>query len=367
MSDGAAATGAPRGIRLVRVQVPLVRAHRAAHGREELRDVVLVEWTRTDGVAGWGECPTLSRPGYATETTAEAWTRLCDHLAPAALAGAAPASDGTGGAAAAALADAALDARLRAEGRSLRDHLGGTRTRLARCVVLADLEARPAAVAARALDAVERGAVLVKVKVAPGSEAQVAAVADAVGARRTAADANGSFADAGALAALDELGLRYVEQPLPAASTWQRLAEVRADLRTPVALDESLTSLDSVRQAVDARALDVASIKPARLGGVDTAAAATRIAAAAGVDAFVGGMLELGVGRAAAAAVASLEGCTLPTDLGPSEQYVSRDITEPILCDEHGTLLVPDGAGIGRTPVESRLEEVAVDEVVLHP
>ena len=57
MTAGSVRVSAPRSIRLVRVQVPLVRAHRAAHGHEELRDVVLVEWTRADGVSGWGECP----------------------------------------------------------------------------------------------------------------------------------------------------------------------------------------------------------------------------------------------------------------------------------------------------------------------
>jgi len=353
---------APRAIRLVRVQLPLLRAHRAAHGGEERRDLVLVEWRSAGDVSGWGECPTLSQPGYATETTDEAWAALRDRLAPAALEGA-PATGA--GAAAAALADAALDARLRAAGRSLREHLGGARTRLARCVVLADLQAPPATLAARAVEAIEGGARMVKVKVAPGTEVQVRTVVDAVGAARVAADANGSFADPGELRALDELGLRYLEQPVPASWAWDRIAEARAALRTPVALDESLTSLGAVRSALAEGALDVASIKPARLGGVEAAAEAARTAAASDVDAFVGGMLELGVGRAAAAAVASLEGCTLPTDLGPSEQYVARDLTDPVRCDPGGLLLVPDGPGIGRTPDPDHLAAATVDEVLL--
>lgn len=367
MTAGSARVSAPRSIRLVRVQVPLVRPHRAAHGHEELRDVVLVEWTRADGVSGWGECPTLSLPGYATETTDEAWIRLRDRLAPRALGGEPPDEPhGERGAAAAALADAALDARLRAEGRSLRSHLGGTRTRLSRCVVLADLDATPAALAGRALQAVQGGAQLVKVKVAPGSQAQVAAVVRAVGAGRVAVDANGSFADPAELEPLDDLDLRYLEQPLPPAWDWERLAAARAALRTPVALDESLTSVEAVRSALAAGALDVASIKPARLGGVEAAAQAAQAAAAGAVDVFVGGMLELGVGRATAAAVASLEACTLPTDLGPSEQYVRAEVTDPVRCDPDGLLVVPDGPGAGRAPHPARLAEVTVDEVLLH-
>jgi O-succinylbenzoate synthase len=88
-------------------------------------------------------------------------------------------------------------------------------------------------------------------------------------------------------------------------------------------------------------------------------------AAEGGVEAFVGGMFELGIGRAAAAAVATLPGCTVPTDLGPSRRYVERDVCEPVVTDGTGLLVVPEGAGIGRVPDAARLAEVTVDQVVL--
>ena len=80
-------TGPPRRLRMVRVRVPLLRAHRSAHGEERVRDVVLVEWTRPDGVVGWGECPTLGDEGYVTGSTERAWRVLVTELAPAALGG----------------------------------------------------------------------------------------------------------------------------------------------------------------------------------------------------------------------------------------------------------------------------------------
>ena len=79
-----------------------------------------------------------------------------------------------------------------------------------------------------------------------------------------------------------------------------------------------------------------------------------------GVPAWVGGMLELGVGRAAALAVAALPGCVLPTDLGPSSRYVEHDVVEPFELTGEGMLAVPTGPGIGRVPDEERLDEVAV-------
>lgn len=362
----------PASLRLVRVSVPLRHAHVAAHGAESIRDVVLIAWSSSSGETGWGECPTLSGPGYAVGTTDEAWRLLVGHLAPAVLAGAglavAAPHEGSGAwrAAAGALADARLDATLRADGRSLRTHLGAARTRVPRCVVLAGLGDTPSQLARRASEAVVGGASLVKVKIAPGHDVEVlAAIGDAIGASRTAADANGSYSDPGALAEVDSLGLRYLEQPFDPALPWAEAAAWHRSLATAVALDEPLRSIDDVEAALRAGAADVVSVKPARIGGVEAAATAVALARAAGVDAFVGGMLELGIGRATAAALAGLEGCTLPTDLGPSRQYVDRDICEPIETDEEGALVLPDGPGIGRVPDESVLGPCVTAEVVL--
>ena len=367
LSDSAdrAASDAPVAIRLVRVEVPLVVAHRSSHGTARVRDVVLVEWQRSDGTSGWGECPTVDQPGYSTESTDAAWRGLRDDLVPAALAGRTPRWGGLV-AAAGSLADARLDAALRADGRSLVAELGADDRRLERCVVIADLGAAPDELARRAVDAVAGGAVLVKLKIAPGADVEpLRSVIAAVGADRVAADANGAYRSIEELGAVDDLGLVYLEQPVAAGATWDELATLTRALRTPVALDESLTSPDAVRDALNAGAADVVSVKPARLGGVRAAALAVELAAAAGVDAFVGGMLELGVGRATSAAVAALPGCTLPTDLGPSDRYVDADVTEPVVVDTDGRLVVPTGPGCGRTPLADVLSRCTVDEVLL--
>jgi len=365
-------TSPPAAIRLVRVRVPLLGAHTAAHGLESVRDVVLIGWTRADGVHGWGECPTLSTAGYATETTEQAWAGLVDRLAPAVLAGRGVIAAGLV-AATSALRDAELDADLRSVGRSLVDELGGPADPLERCVVLADLGASPSSLATRAQAAMEAGASMVKVKIAPGHDVDVLrAVAEAIGSTVVAADANGSYsldgAGPGALAALDELGLVYLEQPVPAGETWDALAQLCVAMTTPIALDESLVSLDAVRSAVLAGAADIVSVKPARLGGVRAGAAAIEMARERGVPVFVGGMLELGIGRATATALASFATAgagSLPTDLGPSGAYVDTDVCEPVVVDPDGRLVVPHGPGIGREPDESVLSKYLVEDVTL--
>ena len=81
----------------------------------------------------------------------------------------------------------------------------------------------------------------------------------------------------------------------------------------------------------------------------------------------VGGLLETGIGRAAALAVAALPGFAWPADLSASDRYWREDITEPFELDADGCLVVPDGPGLGVT-VRLELVDAATvwrDRVVL--
>ena len=376
--------GAPAEIRFLRVNLPLLHQHSAAHGTEQNRDVILVSWQLSDGTVGWGECPTLSSDGYVTESTQRAWVGLTTQLGPVVLrSGLATATSSAVSvgliASAAALADASLDARLRSEGRSLLEELlslSGSPTTgersiakqaLSRCAVIADLGVSPRKLAELASEAAEGGASMVKIKIAPGHDVEeLLAVRAAIGDLPLAADANGSYAGLSEIQAVDALGLDFLEQPFPAGLPWEELARLRSLMRTPLALDESLSSIEAVKSAVLAEAVDVVSVKPARLGGMRAAALAVETASSAGLGVFVGGMLELGIGRAGAAVVAALPGCNLPTDLGPSQQYVETDICDPINVNPAGELILPTGPGIGRVPREEQLQQFCVDEVLLN-
>ncbi|MEX0767596.1 MAG: hypothetical protein WD029_03900, partial [Microthrixaceae bacterium] len=196
----------PAALRLLRVKLPLNNEHRTAHGVEQIRDVILVSWQQQDGSVGWGECPTLSSAGYATETTSIAWKGMTTQLAPAAMMGRSLQADGLT-AATAALMDAALDAHLVSQGRSLSDELTGaaqataantelpsTHT-LQRCSVIAELGASPQRLAELAETAVTSGAAMVKLKIAPGHDvAELRVVQEVINDLPLAADANGSYA-----------------------------------------------------------------------------------------------------------------------------------------------------------------------------
>lgn len=357
-------------VELRRVRLPLVQPFVTAHGIEHEREVVLVRVESEDGSLGWGECPTLTHPTYTAEYTAGAWAILRDELAPAQLAGRRghllghPMAKG-------ALSDAYLDLLDRVRAR--RPAAGSERvptveTVLSRAVVgsgrsIDELLARVAA----DLDAGHRS---VKLKIdGQGFDDQelLPAVRSAWPELDLAVDANGSYAGENErVPALDRFELAYIEQPLPADDLVPTAAIARS-MHTPIALDESITSLGTLESAAALGALRVVNVKPARVGGRAPAGSIVRLARELGLDAFVGGMLETGIGRAAAlaVAVAAEPGCGLPTDLGPSSRYFAEDITDPFELNPDGALTVPDGPGIGVVPDPDRLEAATVERIVL--
>jgi O-succinylbenzoate synthase len=350
--------------RVVRCRLPLVRPFRTAHGTEGLREVVLLHVT-TDAGEGWGECSALSTPGYGEEHAAGSYALLRDRLVPRLLHGGGPDLSGAPPMARAAVEAALLDAALRGAGTSLARHLGATRERVPAGAVIGlhdDVDGLLAAVAA-ALDAGYRH---VKLKVAPGDDAEALRRArEAFPALDLQADANGSYTldDLPALLALDDLGLVCLEQPL-ARDDLAGHATLAARLSTPICLDESIGSAQDARRAIAMGACAVVSVKAARVGGLGEAVRVHDACAEAGVDAFVGGMLETGVGRAAAVALAALPGFTLAGDLGASDRYYARDLTEPFVLDD-GALRVPDGPGLGVTVDEDALASCTVESAHL--
>lgn len=369
--------GAPTALRLLRVAVPLRTPHVWAGGSTAVRDVVLVAWTRPDGTVGWGECPTLE--GYATGGTDAAWSAAVA-LAPRLRRGEVrlgpagewhdPAGAVVPVAVRGAVADAALDAALRAEGRTLVAHLGGPGGPVERGAVVARPGASVDELVRAAVDAVASGATLVKLKVGPSTRPEdVAAVRDAVAPVPVAADANGTL-DMTTAQALDGLGLAYLEDPVPVTGgDWTGLAATVARFATPVAVDEPVTSssdVDRLLGEVDGAAGLVVSVKPCRLGGLWAAADVARRVVAGGGRCVVGGMVELGVHRAGAVALASAVGAlpgTFPTDLGPSSRYVAVDVAGPVVTDVDGRLVVPAGPGTGVVPDPDVLAAVTLDEV----
>ena len=64
------------------LNLPMSRPHKAAHGSEETRSLVVISARSAEEVMGWGESPALSEPSYTAEYTSEVFRVLDDVIVP---------------------------------------------------------------------------------------------------------------------------------------------------------------------------------------------------------------------------------------------------------------------------------------------
>src|SRR5262249_23527243 len=129
---------------------------------------------------------------------------------------------------------------------------------------------------------------------------------------------------------LDDLNLAMIEQPL-AHDDLTDHAELQRAIRTPVCLDESITSLRKAEQALALKSCRYVNIKPGRVGGLTVAIKIHNACQAAGIPCWSGGMLESAVGWAQCVALAMLPNFAYPADIFPSSRFYHQDLADPPL------------------------------------
>src|SRR5438876_6638815 len=267
----------------------------------------------------------------------------------------------------AAVETAVLDAELRAHGESFASYLGAVRAEVDCGVSVGIMDSIP-----ELLDAVaaylDQGYRRIKLKIEPGWDVEpVRAVRERFGDILLQVDANTAYrlADARHLARLDPFDLLLIEQPLPEDEVVAH-AELSNLIRTPVCLDESITSARAAADAIALGACAIVNVKPGRVGGYLEARRVHDVCAAHSVPVWCGGMLETGIGRAGNVALAALPDFTLPGDTSASDRYYLEDVTEPFVM-RNGRLRVPEGPGLGVDPVLEILESVTTGLETLRP
>jgi O-succinylbenzoate synthase len=363
-------------VELRRIGLPLVSPFRTSFGTETHRDVLLVRAITPDG-DGWGECVAMSEPLYSSEYVDGAQAVIREHLLPRLFAldsVSATAVGETLGAvkghpmAKAAVETAVLDAELRSTGVRLADHLGAVRDAVDAGVSVGIMDAIPTL-----LDAVAgylaEGYRRIKLKIEPGWDvAPVRAVRERFGDDLLLqVDANTAYtlADARHLAQMDAFDLLLIEQPLDEDDIVGH-AKLARLIRTPVCLDESITSARVCAAAIELEACAVVNIKPGRVGGYLEARRIHDLCAAHGIPVWCGGMLETGIGRAANVALAALPNFTLPGDTSASSRYFATDVTPPFVLED-GRLRVPTAPGIGVDPIPDVLEALTTSTETIRP
>ena len=336
-----------KGVRrsLLRLSIPLAHPFVTSSGVVTSRELLLLRLEASDGTVGHGEAaPFEPYDGVPLERAIAALTGAGGRRPPQARA---------------AEEVARLDLRARQDGRPVAEPV---RDSLPVNLTLAS--GPPEEAAARAREGLRSGYACFKLKVGlPDDSERVAAVREAIGpwpALRV--DANGAWSvdeAVRAIRAIEEHDLEFVEQP---CRSLRELAAVRERVSTPIAADESVSTLRELRRALELEACDVLNVKLAGCGGVEPARELLRESRAAGLDAFMSSTLDGPWGIAAALQVAASEelslACGLAT-LGMFDAEVARALPSP----RRGTLKVPGGPGLGLEIDDAALAEVTVERI----
>ena len=362
-------------VELRTVRLPFRSPFKTSFGVETEKVAVIVT-VRSDGVEGYGEGVMDPLPAYREESIVGALHLLREALVPWLLAHGCghPAEliDCWAGwrgnpMAKTALELAVWDCFARQQDVPLRTLLGGSATQVD---VGASLGMNPIDVTLAAVGQhVDQGYKRVKLKIEPGWDLELLqAVRAAHPSIELTVDANSAYtlADIDTLRRIDEFELHYIEQPLH----WDDLVDHAALaplMRTPLCLDESLTSPARVTAALDLNACSVVNVKVGRVGGLESVRRIHDICVGRGVPMWCGGMLETGVGRAHNIHIATMPGFVYPGDTASASRTYVRDLVEQPLEAVNGVMAVPPGSGIGVTLDRPFLDSITEVVEVLRP
>lgn len=357
-------------IELREIQIPLVHFFETSFGRTTMRRIVLVR-VDADGLTGWAEVTAGESPFYSYETPDTAWHILRDFLIPWTLGKewAAPGDVGDRfrpirghNMAKAALENALWDVAAQQQNLPLARLIGGVMEEIP-CGVSIGIQNSVEELLEKIAREVAAGYQRIKVKVKPGWDVNVLeAIRNRFPRILLMADANSAYslADLAHLKDFDQFYLMMIEQPLG----WDDLldhAKLQREIATPICLDESIHTAADARKALEIGAGKIINIKLGRVGGFTEAKQVHDVCRARNVPVWCGGMLEAGIGRAHNIAMSTLPGFTLPGDVSASARYWAEDIVQPeVTVSEHGTIRVPQTAGLGYSPNLPRIEKLTV-------
>jgi O-succinylbenzoate synthase len=364
-------------IDLYRVAMPLLYPWRTAYGEDAVIESILVKLTAGQRI-GWGEASPLAAPLYSPEWAAGVFATMRQWLAPRLVGQDIQSGQqlqqllcpvkgnqfAKGG-----LDLAWWDLHAQELGQPLYRVLGGSSpvvTVGADFGVMDRIEDLVKSVTA----AVAAGFKRIKLKFRPGWDLpMLRAVRQACPDAVIHIDCNSGYrlADAQLFRAVDEFNLAMIEQPLAHDDLLDHAA-LQKQIRTPICLDESITSVDRTRQALEIGACKYVNIKPGRVGGLTNAVAIHELCQRHGTPCWVGGMLESAVGVAHCIALGTLPGFTYPADVFPTSRFYKQDLAEPeIVLSGISQVTALDRPGIGTVPDPDRLQRLTVEHAAILP
>lgn len=327
-------------LELFHVAMPLIQPWRTAYGEDAAIHAVLCRMS-SGSFDAWGESAPFAAPCYSPECAGGAFLVARDWLGPALLGQEVSTGQDLqdrlavfkGNPFAKAILDTAwwsLSSKI--QGVPLHQALGATRNEVAVGADFGVLDSHDELLA-NIGGAIDRGFPRIKLKFRPGWGLEmVQAVRKQFPDHTFHIDCNSGYRlrDTSLFQQLDEYNLAMIEQPLQNDDLIDH-AQLQSQIRTPVCLDESITHLRQVEQALALGSCQYVNVKPGRVGGLTNAVAIHDACQAAGIPCWVGGMLESATGAAFCVALSMLDNFTYPADIFPSSRFYVEDLSAPPL------------------------------------
>lgn len=258
------------------------------------------------------------------------------------------------------------DVKSQVEGKSLKQLFGGVQSKIVTGESVG-IKDSVEATFKNIEEALERGYQRIKLKIKPGWDVElVEKIRDKWPDIDLMVDGNSAYnleEHVDIFKKLEKFNLTMIEQPLAEDDIIDH-ATLQKEIETPVCLDESITSAEDARKALEIKACKIINIKPGRVGGALESIKIHDLCQKQGIGVWNGGMLETGIGRAFNIALASKENYIYPADMSPFYDFYSEDIVEDSFdINPDGTVDVRDVPGLGYKVDEKKIEKYTLRKV----
>jgi o-succinylbenzoate synthase len=344
-------------VTIYQVEMKMKTPFTTSLGTMQNKRFIVLEAKDETGIVGWGEGVAFEEPTYTEETFKTSLHLLEDFLIPQLLQVELTHPDEVyerfrpirrNNMAKAAIEGAVWDIYSQLTKQSLAEAIGGVQKQIEVGISIG-LQPSDEQLIETIHSFLEQGYKRIKVKIKPGKDIDLLrTIRRAFPHVPLMADANSAYTleQIDLLRQLDQFNLLMIEQPLAHDDLIDH-ATLQKQIKTPICLDESITSLEDTRKAIQLGSCGVINIKIARVGGISEAKRIHDFCALHQIPVWCGGMLEAGIGRAHNVALTSLSNFTLPGDTASSSRYWYEDIITPEVTVQDGYITVPSEVGFG--------------------
>jgi O-succinylbenzoate synthase len=317
------------------VALPLVEPPASATGLSDVLQTVLVR-IQSEGLAGWGEASPGNAPRLSEEWAAGAFQCIRDWLAPA-LANSAVDTAGDlqqrlavfqgNRYAKAALDGAWWDLEARRQGKPLYQLIGGSQTAIEVGPTFDQMETIDELLEALH-KAVKAGFPRIGLKFRPGWDVQMLNLVRhefPTEAIHIDCEAGLRLEHMEMLCRLDDFHLAMIEQPLPADDLVGH-AMIQETIRTPLCLDEGVTTVEQADMAMELHSCQFVKIEPGRVGGLTKGMAIDETCHENCHPCWVGMVPQSTIGMRTALCLASRQNFSYPADYLDMAAMLTTDV-----------------------------------------